>query len=103
MDHCPGAGMTLAAARYLVEEKGAVLLGDDMIAFEMNHADGTMSWPRHPHPVHHYCLTQRGVHFMEDVQLDELAKDKTYEFCFMLASNKIKGATGMFIRPLAIC
>ena len=35
--------------------------------------------------------------------MDELAKDKTYEFCFMLASNKIKGATGMFIRPLAIC
>lgn len=103
MDRCPGAGMTLAEARYLVEEKGAVLLGDDMIAFEMNHADGTMSWPRHPHPVHHYCLTQQGVHFMEAVQLDELAKDKTYEFCFMLASNKIKGATGMFIRPLAIC
>ena len=102
LDNCPGAGMTLAAARYLIEEKGAVLLGDDMLAFEMNHADGTMSWPKHPHPVHHYCLTQRGVHFMETVQLDELAADKKYEFCFMLASNKIKGATGMFIRPLAV-
>lgn len=102
VDLCPGAGMTLAAARYLVEEKESVLLGDDMIAFEMNHADGSMSYPGHVHPVHHYCLTQRGVHFMEAVQLDELARDKMYEFCFVLASLKIRGGTGMFIRPIAI-
>ena len=31
LNKCPGAGMTLEAARYLVEEKGAVLLGDDML------------------------------------------------------------------------
>lgn len=102
MDLCPGAGMTLAGARYLVEEKQAVLLGNDMMAFEMNHADGTMSYPGHVHPVHHYCLTQQGVHFMEAVQLNELAKDKVYEFCFVLASLKIRGGTGMFIRPIAI-
>lgn len=102
VDLCPGAGMTLAAARYLVEEKGAVLLGNDMIAFEMNHADGSMSYPGHVHPVHHYCLTQQGVHFMEAVQVGELARDKVYEFCFILASLKIRGGTGMFIRPIAI-
>ncbi len=102
LDNCPGAGMTLAAARYLVEEKGAVLLGDDMVAFEMNDAEGNMSFPNHLHPVHHYCLTQQGVHFMEAVQMDELEKDKVYEFCFMVASNKFRGGTGMFIRPIAI-
>lgn len=102
LDNCPGAGMTLEAARCLVEGHKAVLLGNDMLAFEMNHADGTMSWPEHPHPVHHYCLDQMGVHFMEAVQLDELAKDQCYEFCFMAAPNKIKGGTGMFIRPVAI-
>lgn len=102
LDLCPGAGMTLAGARYLVEEKEAVLLGDDMLAFEMNHPDGSMSYPSHVHPVHHYCLTQRGVHFMEAVQLDELARDRRYEFCFMAASVKIRGGTGMFLRPIAI-
>lgn len=102
MDLCPGAGITLAATRYLVEEKQSVLLGNDMIAFEMNHADGSMSFPGHVHPVHHYCLTQRGVHFMEAVQLDELARDHRYEFCFMAASSKIRGGTGMFLRPIAI-
>ena len=102
LDNCPGAGMTVEAARCLIEGHGAVLLGDDMLAFEMNTADGKMSWPGHCHPVHHYCLTQQGVHFMEAVQLDELAKDKAYEFCFMVAPNKMKGGTGMFIRPIAI-
>jgi kynurenine formamidase len=43
-----------------------------------------------------------GVHFIEAVQMDELAKDKCYEFCFMAAPTKIKGGTGMFIRPIAI-
>ncbi len=101
-DKCVGAGLTLEGARYLVEEKGAVLLGNDMTAFELHNADGTMSWPGHPHPVHDYCLIRQGVHFMELVQSHELAKDKVYEFCFVVASLKIRGATGMFIRPIAI-
>lgn len=101
-DKCPGAGLTIEAARYLIEEKGAVLLGNDMTAFEQHKADGTMSFPDHCHPVHHYCLIQQGVHFMELVQTHELARDKEYEFCFVLASLKIRGGTGMFIRPIAI-
>lgn len=102
MDLCPNAGITIEAARYLIEEKGAVLLGDDQVAFEQFPEGETSSFPGHVHPVHHYCLIQQGVHFIELVQLDELAKDKAYEFCFIVASSKIKGATGMFIRPLAI-
>ena len=73
-----------------------------MTAFEQHKADGTMSFPDHCHPVHHYCLIQQGVHFMELVQTHELARDKEYEFCFVLASLKIRGGTGMFIRPIAI-
>lgn len=102
LNRCPGAGMTLEAVRCLVEGHQTVLLGDDMVAFEMNHADGSMSWPNHPHPVHHYCLDQMGVHFLEAVQLEELAADHCYEFCFMAAPSKVKGGTGMFVRPLAI-
>lgn len=100
--NCPNAGVTLEAARYMVEEKGAVLLGDDLVVYENTNPDGTMSYPGHAHPVHHYALIQMGVHLIECAQLDELAKDNVYEFCFILAPNKIKGGTGMFVRPLAI-
>lgn len=102
MDLCPGAGLSLEGARYLIEEKGAALLGNDQIAFESFPEGATSSYPGHVHPVHHYLLIQQGVHFIEMVQLDELATDKVYEFCFILASSKIKGGTGMFVRPLAI-
>lgn len=33
---------------------------------------------------------------------NELAKDKCYEFCFICLPSKIKCATGMYIRPIAI-
>lgn len=102
MDLCPGAGLTIEGARYLVEEKNACLLGDDQVAFENFPPNATSSFDGHVHPVHHYLLIQQGVHIIELVQLDELAKDKTYEFCFFAAPNKIKGATGMYIRPIAI-
>ncbi|MDO4976522.1 MAG: hypothetical protein Q4E53_04585 [Eubacteriales bacterium] len=49
-----------------------------------------------------YLLVQQGVHIIEFLQLDELAADKEYEFCFICTPSKIKGATGMFIRPIAI-
>lgn len=102
MDLAPGAGVTLEAARYLVEEKDVYLIGDDQSAFENFPSSTTTSFPGHIHPVHHYLLIQMGVHLMEMVQLDELAKDKVYEFCFMGFPNKIKCSTGMMIRPIAV-
>lgn len=99
---CGDAGLGVSAARYLVEEGGAIVVGDDMACIDGFNADGSSSWPNHGQPVHHYLLVQNGVHIIEYLQLDELAKDKVYEFCFVCLPSKIKGATGMFIRPIAI-
>ena len=99
---CGGAGLGISAARYLVEECGAILVGDDMACLDGQNADGSTSVPGHPQPVHHYLLIQQGVHILEYVQLEELAKDKIYEFCFICSPAKVRYATGMFLRPLAI-
>lgn len=96
-DRCPNTGLTVESARYLVEEKGAVLLGNDQIAFECVPEDS-----HHPNPVHHYLLIQQGVHIMELLQLEGLARDKVHEFCFIAAPNKVMGGTGMYLRPLAV-
>ncbi|MGI5908049.1 MAG: cyclase family protein [Christensenellales bacterium] len=101
-DNCPDAGLGISAARYLVEGNGALLVGDDMACIDGFNADGTSSVPNHPQPVHHYLLVQQGVHILEFVQLNELAKDKVYEFCFICTTAKIRSATGMFVRPIAI-
>lgn len=102
MDLAPGAGVTIEAARYLVEEKKVYLIGDDQSAFENFPENEISSFPGHIHPVHHYLLIQMGVHIMEMVQVKELARDKVYEFCFMGFPNKIKFTTGMMIRPIAV-
>ena len=35
-------------------------------------------------------------------ELDQLAKDKCYEFCFICLPAKVKCATGMYVRPIAM-
>ena len=97
-----GTGLSVGSVRYLVEECGAVMVGDDMSCLDGFSEDGSSSVPNHPQPVHHYLLIQNGIHIVEYVQLEELAKDRVYEFCFVCSPSKVKFATGMFFRPLAI-
>ncbi|MBA2450723.1 MAG: cyclase family protein [Chloroflexi bacterium] len=97
------AGITTAAARWLVEEKGALMLGSDTSGLEVakvvdNPPDGT-SWI----PVHHYLLPMQGVHILEYQNQEDLAADRVYKFAYFLGVNKIKGATaGTALRPFAI-
>jgi len=54
-------------------------------------------------PVHNYLLIQQGVHIGEFHNLEGLAKDKIYEFCYLCSPNKIKGtAAGFALKPIAI-
>ncbi|MEW5975211.1 MAG: cyclase family protein [Acidobacteriota bacterium] len=94
------AGIDLRSARWLVEEKGAILVGSDTSGLEVAPAapDSTSFIP-----VHEYLLVEQGVHIGEFHYLEDLARDKVYEFCYVAATNKIKGtAAGFTLRPLAI-
>ena len=54
-------------------------------------------------PVHNYLLIQQGVHIGEFHNLEALARDRAYEFCYICTTNKIKGTTaGFALRPIAI-
>ncbi|WP_298233828.1 cyclase family protein [uncultured Azohydromonas sp.] len=96
MDNPPG--MSLDAARFLVEEGGAMVVGADNLSFETfpPEVDGNYV------PVHTYLLAQQGAPIMELVQLEELARDRVYEFAFIGASLKLKGADAAPMRPIAI-
>jgi kynurenine formamidase len=52
--------------------------------------------------VHSYLLAEKGVPIMEVVYLEELARDRVYEFAFIGASLKLRGASGSPMRPLAM-
>ena len=92
-----GAGLGLEAMKWLMEKNKGILFGVDQAAFECDSPDKT-----NPHPVHQYMLIDNGVHIMEFVYLEDLAKDKVYEFMFVVTPLKIKGATGSMIRAIGI-
>jgi kynurenine formamidase len=52
--------------------------------------------------AHVYLLPQKGVYIIENLNLEELARDRRWEFAFIAAPLKLQGATGSPIRPLAL-
>lgn len=93
------SGLTLAAARWLVEEKGAILIGSDTSTLEVvPPADGDGI-----SPVHAYLLVEQGVHMGELHMLEELAEAGLSRFCYVALTPKLRGVTGGFaMRPLAV-
>jgi kynurenine formamidase len=94
------AGINLESAKWLTEEQGAILIGSDTSGLEVSPpspAAGTGI------PVHRYLLVDQGVHIGEFHNLEDLSRSKAYTFCYIAATNKIKGtAAGFALRPLAI-
>lgn len=91
-------GLTLDAARFLVDRHGAMIVGADNLSFEAFPVETKDNWI----PVHTWLLAERGVPIMEVVDLEALARDRVYEFAFIGASLKLRGASGSPMRPLAL-
>jgi kynurenine formamidase len=101
------AGINLEAARWLVEENGAMMVGSDTSGLEYVPTDKDTKAYREKYktfiPVHHYLLVEQGVHIGEFHFLEGLARERAYEFCYVGTTNKIKGTVaGFALRPLAI-
>ncbi len=94
------AGIDLDAAKWLVADQGAIMVGADTSGCEVNpppNSPGTII------PVHRYLLVDQGVHIGEFHNLEGLSKAKVYTFCYSATVNKIKGtAAGFTLRPLAL-
>ena len=91
-------GLSLEAAKWLVETQQAMVLGADNFGVESFPSKD----PQNFVPVHSYLLAKRGVSMIEALWLEDLAKDEVYEFLFIAAPLKIRGGTGSPLRPLAI-
>ena len=92
------AGLGLDGAKWLVEENKAMLLGADNFGLESFPSTDKANFA----PMHTYLLGQRGVSFLELLWLEDLAKDKVYEFVFIASALKLRGASGSPVRPIAI-
>ena len=78
----------------------AILIGGDTTGLEVSPAPkGSKSFI----PVHTYLLIEQGVHIGELHNLEALARDRVYRFCYIGLVNRIRGATaGFTMRPVAL-
>ena len=83
-----------------VAERGVVAVGADNMGWdvltERDPESGTTLF------AHYYLLPQKGIYIMENLNLEELARDRCYEFAFVGVPLKFTGATGSPLRPLAL-
>jgi kynurenine formamidase len=88
-----GPGPELDAARWL-SARGVFAAGSDTIAFE--------KVPAASMPVHVHLLVESGIHIIEALNLDDLSRNRIFEFVFVAAPLKIRGGTGSPMRPVAL-
>ena len=91
----PGLGKQ--GAQYLTS-KGVVAVGADNWAVEVIPFEPGVG----VFEVHQILLPMNGTYILENMNTGPLAKDKVYEFMFVLGHNKYRGAVQSMINPVAI-
>jgi kynurenine formamidase len=91
----PGIGV--AAAQFLVDEE-VMVVGADTFGVEVfPNPDASLGAP-----VHQLLLARNGIYLHENLNTEELARDAVYEFAYVFAPLRLKGATGSPGNPIAI-
>ena len=94
------AGVSADGSRWLIERKVSVVGADNMAFDVMNgpldhELNATL-------PGHILLLVRAGIPIIENLNLEQLAAEKVYEFLFVCLPLKMRGATGSPVRPIAI-
>jgi kynurenine formamidase len=92
---CPGIGV--AAAQFLAD-KEVIVVGSDNWGVEVSpNPDADLAAP-----VHQLLIAKNGIYLHENLNTEELARDSVYEFAYVFAPLRLKGATGSPGNPIAI-
>jgi len=89
-------GLGIEGAKYLTG-KGVVAVGADTWAVEVIPFETKTVFE-----VHQILLAMNGTYILENLDTAELAKDKAYEFLFVLGQPRFRGGVQSMINPIAI-
>ena len=89
-------GLGVEGAKYLTG-KGVVAVGADTWGVEVIPFE-----TKNMFEVHQILLPMNGTYILEVINTAELAKDKAYEFLFVLGQPRFKGGVQSMINPVAI-
>lgn len=90
-------GIDEEAARFLAEQKVCAIGADNMAVEVLPNPD-----PQLVLPVHQYTLVEAGVYLIENLALEQVAKEGLTTFCLIMLPVKFTGATGCPVRPVAL-
>ena len=90
-------GISVAAGEWLAS-KEVVVVGSDNWGVEAFPSQD----PNVSAPVHQLLLAKNGIYIHENLATEVLARDNVYEFAYVFAPLRLKGATGSPGNPIAI-
>jgi kynurenine formamidase len=95
-------GPSLGAAEWLIKQ-GARIVGNDTLTFEKRPPLANVGQPNFQiFPVHMRLIADRGIYIIENLDLEELARIRAYEFVVVIPPLKIRGGTGSALRAFAL-
>jgi kynurenine formamidase len=96
------AGVGVSGAKFLVREKPKVV-GNDTLTFEVRPPIVNPGTPAFEvFPVHMLLIPDNGIAIIENYFLEEIAKEREYEFLLVVPPIKIRGGTGSALRSFAM-
>jgi kynurenine formamidase len=95
-------GPSVGGAKFLIDH-GARVVGDDTLTFEMRPPVINPGLPTFQiFPVHMQVIADSGIYIIENLNLEELAEAKAYEFVVVVPPLKVLGGTGSALRAFAL-
>lgn len=90
-------GIDLSAARWCASRRVTVIGADNWAVEQVTALPGDLAFP-----AHQECITRNGIYLLENVVTAELATDRVYEFCCVIAPTRLRGASASMVGPVAV-
>ncbi len=98
-EYLRAAGVSAAGSRWLIGKQVGAVGADNMAWDVIGPTDPELGVTL---PGHLLLLVRAGIPIIENLNLEELAAAKVYEFGFICLPLKMRGATGSPVRPIAL-
>jgi kynurenine formamidase len=90
-------GLSRSAAEWIADQ-GCVAIGSDQWVVDAAPPER----PEDRRACHEVCLVDRGLHIIENLNLEALGQERAYEFFFAALAPPLKGGTAFPIQAVAI-
>jgi hypothetical protein len=97
-----GPGLSLDAQEYLAERTVVLVALDNPFTDPVPTPPLPATLPDLPFSVHHNNLTRHGIYQIQNLVLDEMARDRVSLSCAIVLPLRIRGGAGSTVRPIAV-